>query len=122
MLYIMPYIYMNTEYDCFMLLYLLVNNTYSQTRNQQICIPKATTNMTPCPLTSGWHRTLIILVVFFIATATGKHLHVRSTTSTTAACTQSASCHTLQELLQHSSHYFLSHMHNHHISIRISRS
>ena len=100
---------MTTEYHCFMLLYLLVNNTYSQTRNQQICIPKTTTNMTACPLTSGWHRALIILVVFFIATATGKHLHVRSTTSTTAACTQPASCHTLQELLQHSSHYFLSH-------------
>ena len=65
--------------------------------------------MAPCTLTSGWHRALILLVVLFIATATGKHLHVGSTTSITAACTQSASCYTLQQLLQHSSHYFLSH-------------
>ena len=48
-------------------------------------------------------------MIVFIATVAGKHLHVRSTTSTTTACPQSASCHTLQELLQHSSHYFLSH-------------
>ena len=101
---------MNTEYHCFMLLYLLLNNTYSQTRNQEICIPKLRQIWLTAPaLTSGWHRALILLVVLFIATATGKHLHVGSTTSTTAACTQSASCYTLQELLQHSSHYFLSH-------------
>ena len=99
---------MNTEYHGFMLLYLLVNRTYSRTRNQEICIPKTTRSMTPCTFTSRWHQTLII-VVLFIATVCSKHLHVRSTTSTITACTQSASCYTLQELLQHSSHYFLSH-------------
>ena len=64
--------------------------------------------MTSHILTLRWLRALILLELLFTTTMTGKHLSIRPTASTTAACPQTVSCHTLQELVQNLSDYFQS--------------
>ena len=101
-------LYTKTEYHGLILLCFLVNNTEFWTREKG-SIPMQTT-MNLYTFAPRWQRALILLVALSIATVSGEHHYVRPTSSsTTTACSQSASCHTLQEMLQHSSHYFLSH-------------
>ena len=66
--------------------------------------------MIPSTLTTRWLTaltTLMLLVTTYVSTTTGKQIHVRPAATTATACPKPESCHTLQDIVQNPSQYFL---------------
>ena len=51
--------------------------------------------------------TVVLLLTTYAGISTAKQIHVRTTVITATACPKVESCHTLQDIVQNSSQYFL---------------
>ena len=107
-IYIYIYICTNIQTDMYFMLFCYLVITLIPGKENKATHLKVQENMNPCTYTPRWLRALIVSAFLFTAYVTGRHINVRVTTSITTACPQSISCHTLQELTQHSSQYFFS--------------